>query len=97
MRASPAATTVSSGWNLRLAALYGSDTRLTSSTMSLARTASTSTLEVSPMMPTMVIWVPVLQWQDKPMDSMPPISSSTLCRSASGFNTIIIQMPSFPS
>src|SRR5699024_12510085 len=50
--APPTFTTVSSGWNLRFAFLYGSETRFTSSTAALARTRSTSTALVSPISPT---------------------------------------------
>ena len=59
-RTSPTATTVSSGWNRRLAALYGSVIRLTSSTASLASSVSISTREVSPIRPITVVCVPSL-------------------------------------
>ncbi len=51
-------TTVSSGWNLRLAFLYGSCTRLTLSTKSCAATRSVSMAEVSPISPNTVLCVP---------------------------------------
>ena len=47
----PAWITESSGWNLRLTALKGSDTRVTDSTMSRLWIISMSTLAVLPMRP----------------------------------------------
>ena len=57
---SPISITVSSGWNLRLAFLYGSDTRFTSSTNSLERINPISTLLVSPTKPKMVVIEPTM-------------------------------------
>lgn len=56
----PTSMTVSAGWNLRLAFLYGSWMRLTSSTMSSALSRSMSTDVVSPMSPIIVCVVPSL-------------------------------------
>ena len=50
----PISTTVSSGWNLRLTALNGSDTRVTLSTISKLRSISISMLSVLPIRPSTV-------------------------------------------
>ena len=57
---SPTFTTVSSGWNLRFAFLYGSCTRLTSSTMSSDAIRSISSDEVSPISPRIVCLEPTV-------------------------------------
>ena len=55
----PAWITESSGWNLRLTALKGSDTRVTDSTMSRLWIISMSTFSVLPMRPSTVWYSPL--------------------------------------
>ena len=67
----PTSTTVSSGWNLRLAFLYGSDTRRQLSTMGLAKSQLSLSALVSPIRPRM--------WVSLPTESLiwKPIASSS--------------------
>ena len=62
-------TTLSSGWNLRLAFLYGSWMRLTSSTISSEAIFPMSTLVVSPTRPSRVVFMPLEKWTCRPIDS----------------------------
>jgi hypothetical protein len=83
-------TTVSSGWNLRLAFLYGSLTRRQVSTTGLASTQLSARSFVSPISPRM--------WVSRPTESlmanpMPRSSAQNCCTWAAGafcFKTMIM-------
>ena len=92
--ASPTETTVSSGWNLRLQHLKGSETRLTESTISRLSSKDISIRLVSPTRPSTVWYSPSegctsILWLRSQLMSWFRFSSGTLC-----FNTTIMVLTS---
>ena len=83
---------------MRLALLKGSDTRLTESTMSRPIIRSSSSLDVSPMTPTMVVNSPLDTWVIRFWDSIQRIRSCILSSFTFGFTMMIIfTLPFFPA
>ena len=87
--------TVSSGWNLRLAFLYGSWMRLTSATESIDLMSSVSSREVSPMRPRMVSCTPRISCTWKFICSKWLTISLTFCGAVPFFKIIIIRTNPF--
>ena len=83
-------TTVSSGWNFRLALLKGSEIRLTDSTMSSASRSSVSILVVSPTSPRTVWYLPREMWISRPCCSNQPVRLSICCCVVPALSTAII-------
>ena len=95
MAAGPAWMTESSGWNFRLTALKGSDTRVTDSTMSRLWIISMSTLAVLPMRPRTVWYSPLETWTPKFCSSSQWMRCWVRSGEAPGFKTAIIRHNSF--
>ena len=83
-------TTVSSGWNMRLAFLKGSATCMMRSTQGKLSMRLGSTWEVSPTRPRMVSSVPITGFTCTPWAVTRLVSLSISCWVAPFFNTIII-------
>ena len=90
MAAGPAWMTVSSGWNLRLTALKGSDTRVTASTMSREAIMSISTVLVSPIRPRTVWNLPSETWTPRPWALSQWMRCSVRSGEAPGFKIAIM-------
>ncbi len=86
----PQSTTVSSGWNLRLAFLKGSETRLTWSMMSIDSSRNGSMRVVSPMMPTIVSFSPLDTFVLNPRSSIHRTKWSSCSGVAESFTIAII-------
>ena len=83
-------TFVSMGWNLRLAALNGSVTRVTDSMIPMDSSSDTSTREVSPMRPTMVASEPLEMLTSSPLPSSQLTRFSSWCSVVPGLMTAIM-------
>ena len=81
---------LSSGWNIRLARLKGSCTRRAFSTSGLTRNSSGSKILVSPTIPKMVWFTPMLSWIVKPRFLSPASTPAIASFGAPFFITIII-------
>ena len=82
--------TESSGWNFRLTALKGSETRVTDSTMSRLWIISISTLAVLPMSPKTVWYSPWETWTPKFCSSSQWMRCWVRSGDAPGFKTAIM-------
>ena len=92
----PRSITVSSGWNLRLAFLYGSCTRLTLCTISWAAMDSMSTAEVSPSRPSTVECSPYQALTFTLFSFSRSAEKSSTCRGVTpGLSTMIIRFGPF--
>ena len=87
----PTSTMVSSGWNLRLAFLYGSDTRRQVLTTGFASTQLSLKDLVSPIRPRMCVSLPIESLIVKPMPRSSRQNASTAAGAAWSFKTMIIK------
>ena len=83
----------SSGWNIRLARLKGSWTRMALSTHSFTMKSSGSNMLVSPTMPRTSWFSPMLSWMVKPLCSRLFLSFSDASLGAPFFITMIMLFP----